>query len=158
MPNNVIKMLNNLLTHTLPHVNKTKQEVIKAAFEAAKAEFPDAPIGGRRAWTEAQKADARVAWQAKRAVEKFYIRAPDGKVREVLGIDNVAQILHVREASIRCYLSSGNGVATVKRSTVSKNPLLPVSALEMWDEQFFAKHGRWPNPADNPHDGAERRY
>ena len=82
--------------------------------------------------------------------EGFWFRDSSGQVIKFTEIDKLAKICGVKPKTIGQYLTTGKGKAQTKKGLISKTPLRAMSRTEAWEQDYFDKHGIYPNPSDVP--------
>ena len=74
-----------------------------------------------------------------------------GEVVKSDDINLIAKLARISSRTLYVYLSVGKGETETKTGLVSRAPLEPIDPSELWELNYYKKHGIWPNPTDNPH-------
>lgn len=80
----------------------------------------------------------------------YWVRTTEGKVLQFFDLDEAAKFLRIKTQSLYCYLSNGKGKAQTKCGIVSTSPLTELTPDEAYQQQFYSKHGRWPEDHELP--------
>lgn len=88
----------------------------------------------------------------------WFLDKETGEVKSSESLEDIAKIAGIKPKTLYNYLSTGKGRADIKRGTVSKTELKPMSPADLWEQRYFKETGIWPNPSENPYAQKGRSY
>lgn len=82
--------------------------------------------------------------------ESFWLRDLNGKVLKFATIEEVAKICNIKVKTLEVYLSVGKGQTVTKNGVISTSQLYELSPTDNFEQNYYLKHGYWPDPAEVP--------